>query len=118
MFKYSYEGQVREANGPKEAFAECNLLPPEPKDPYHYFLVRVLMWHEPDDEYTVEKIDGCGHRLFDEYNDALTYYRFVQKGNVLNPSDDIKLQLVHYIYGEPHPVHSKIILPTVLMQEP
>jgi len=118
MFKYCFEGDVREADGPEEAFAACNLLPPEPEDPARYFLVRVLMWHQPDKDYTVEKIDGCGYRLFSEYDEAMRYFRFVETSDALKPSDDAKLQLVHYTHGEPKIVHSKMILRTALIQEP
>ena len=114
MYKYSFGGQIREADGPDDAYAVCRMAPPEPEDKNNYFIVRVMLWHEPDEDYSVEKLDGCGHRVFDSYVDAMDYYRYLEMSDVIPITDDVKLELVQvYQGGAPKIIHSKVLLRVV-----
>lgn len=113
MYKYSFGGQIREADGPEEAYAACGMIPPEPEDKNNYFMVRVMLWHPPDKDYSVEKLDGCGHRVFDSYADAMDYYLFLENSDTIPVTDDVKLELVQVYRGEAKVIHSRVLLRTV-----
>lgn len=113
MYKYSFHGQIREADGPEDAYATFRMVPPEPEDPDHHFLVRVMMWHEPDKDYTVEKLDGCGHRVFDSYATAMDYFWHLEMSDVIPLTADVKLELVQVYAGVPKVIQSKVLLRTV-----
>ena len=76
----------------------------------NYFEVRGRMWNPQDQDYTLEKFELAEPHQFGEFPDAVDFFNNVEHSNAPGSHrTDIKLELVHYRFGTPHMVKSRIL---------
>lgn len=87
-------------------------------DPASYFMVRLWQWDPAEREYDIELLDEPGHQVFNEYDDALTCFNYLQADYPEQTTVDVRLELIQYHMGEISTLHSKILFPALLAWEP
>ncbi|MFQ5451810.1 MAG: hypothetical protein ACE5E9_14385 [Nitrospinaceae bacterium] len=78
----------------------------------NYFAVRGRMWSPKDQDHTIEISDEIGFRRFSELNGALEHFQNIRYEDF--PGDgtaDIRVELIHFRFGIPHTVKSRILFP-------
>ena len=78
MYKFLHNNQIHFAPGFPEARQQVGLVLPEGIDPINHFIVRIWHWDENEKNYDIEVFDAPGHKVFKEYDDALTCFKFIK----------------------------------------
>ena len=81
-------------------------------DSDNYFVVKGWMWNPKDQDYTLERPELTQTHEFGEFVAAADYFDYAEHENA--PGEhrtDVKLQLIHYRFGTPHIVKSRILVP-------
>ena len=119
MFKYWIRGEVCEAKNLDEAKARVGWVHPQEVDPKNHFIVRIWNWDEDEEDFIVENLGEAGHRVFRHYRDALDWYRRLALDIELRfQVGEVKIDLVHFHFGEFKPVLSRVLFPGLLVAEP
>ena len=81
-------------------------------DPENYFAVRGQLWDSKTQDHTQEIPDGMGLKRFRDVTDALDRYEKVRHKDFSGEKTaDINLELVHFRYGVPRIITSRILFP-------
>jgi len=118
MYKFLHNNQIHNAPGFHEAIRQAGLTLPEGIDPINHFIVRIWHWDDKGQDYTIEVFDAPGHRVFNEYDDALTCFNALAVDYPEVADKEIKLELVQYHRGKISTLYSKILFPPILAMEP
>ena len=93
------------------ADGEETLLEPH-LNPEDYFAVRGRLWDPREEDHTIEISHEMGLKRFAEMHDARSHYdRLRYKDFQVEGAGDIKVELVHFRFGFPHMVMSRILFP-------
>lgn len=118
MYKYKFNDEIHSAYGFREARKRIGWFLPADIDPTCYFMVRLWLWDNEEKEYEIEILDEPGHKVFREYDDALTFFNILLTDYPEQISEDVRLELVQYHMGCLSTLHSKILFPVLLASEP
>lgn len=81
-------------------------------DPEDYFAVRGRLWDPREEDHTIEISHEMGLKRFREMRDARTHYdRLNYSDFQVKSGEDIRLELLHFRFGFPHVVSSRILFP-------
>jgi hypothetical protein len=90
---------------------EETLLEPH-LDPEDYFAVHGLLWDPHEEDHTIEISHEMGFKRFSEMSDARTHYdRLKYDDFQVEAGGDIKVELLHFRFGFPHRVATRILFP-------
>ncbi len=78
----------------------------------NYFAVLGRLWDPKTQDHTMEIPNGMGLKRFREVTDALEHYENARYKNFPGEKNaDINLELVHFRYGVPRIITSRILFP-------
>jgi hypothetical protein len=117
MYKYLYNNQIHFAPGFHEARWHTKLALPDDINPIDHFIVRIWHWDETEQDYSIEVFDAPGHRVFKEYDNALTFFNALIIDYPNDTGEEVKLELIQFHRGRVSTLQSKILFPTLLAKE-
>lgn len=78
----------------------------------NYFEVRGLVWDASEQDYTRESPGEFSAKRFNEYIDAEKFFFSVEPSDFPGGlKNEMKLDLIHYRFGSPHYVRSRVLFP-------
>ena len=114
MYKYLYNNQIHCAPGFQEAREQAEFALPEDINPINHFIVRIWHWDAGEKDFSIEVFDPPGYQVFNEYDEALTFFNALATNFPENGTEEIKLELIQYHRGKITTYHSKILFPPLL----
>lgn len=117
MYKFLHNNRIYFAPGFFEARQQTEFALPEGINPINHFIVRIWHWDETEQDYSIEVFDAPGHRVFKEYDDALTFFNALTIDYPDDAGAEVKLELIQYHRGRVSTLQSKILFPTLLSKE-
>ena len=117
MYKYRYHNKIHRASSFSEARRQAGLTFPQGINPISHFVVRVWLWDDEEDSFSIEILDSPGHQVFDEYDEALACFKAMTTHYPQEVETEIKLDMVHYHRGKITTYHSKILFPPLLARQ-
>lgn len=77
-----------------------------------YFAVRAWLWNPEEEDHSIEIDAGKGIRRFKEGGDAMDYYDSAKYDTFCeNDQGDIKIEFIHFRFGVPRILKSRILFP-------
>lgn len=81
-------------------------------EPENCFVVKIWLWEEKTQDFSIEKLDKPSQQLFDDYSEAYSLFDTMRKKDLPGLlGSEIKLDLIHYKFGKGHVIYSNILLP-------
>jgi len=98
---------------PTGAEETLNTNNPEEKiDPENYFAIRAWLWNPDDEDHTTEIKDHQALKVYSDFHEAETDY-FSLSGDSFpdEKGKDLRMELTHFRFGDPHLVRTQIVFP-------
>ena len=114
MYKFLHNNRIHFAPGFHEARWQTEFALPEGINPIDHFIVRIWHWDAMERDFSIEVFDPPGYQVFNEYDEALTFFNALETDFPENGTEEIKLELVQYHRGKITTYHSKILFPPLL----
>ena len=86
--------------------------PEEKIDPENYFAVRAWLWNADEGDHTTEIKQHPALKVFAEFLDAEKDYLSLSGKDFPDAKgQDLRMELTHFRFGDPHLVRTQIIFP-------
>lgn len=81
-------------------------------DPENCFMVRIWLWDEHSQDFSIEKLEDPGHKMFEDYMNAYGHFNKMRQKDLPGLlGKEVKLDLIHYKFGEGRTIYSNILFP-------
>lgn len=112
MFSQSIADALVTENNLIETFPTGESSPKGEVDPENCFMVRIWLWDERSQDFSIEKMEKPGHQMFEDYLAAYDLFdKMRQKDLPGLLGKEVKLDLVHYKFGDGRTIYSNILFP-------
>ena len=81
-------------------------------DPDNYFAIRAWLWNPDEEDHTTEIKQHPALQIYSDFHEAESdYFSLSGKDFPDAKGQDLRLELTHFRFGDPHLVRTQIVFP-------